>query len=73
MSILEVKMTSTMSDFVSGINNFLKLPRDIVIKWDEAKREIHCGCCPTVFKNDNVENHVNLHAFCDGSSYAFQT
>ena len=73
MSILEVKMTSTMSDLVSGINNFLKLPRDIVIKWEEAKREIHCGCCPTVVKNDNFENHVNLNAFHDGSSYAFQT
>ena len=66
-------MTSTMSDFVSGIYNFLKLPSDVVIKWDEAKREIQCGCCRAVVKNDNVENHVNLNAFHDGSSYAFQT
>lgn len=30
----------------------------MVVKWDELTGEIHCGCCPAVVRNDNVDLHV---------------
>ena len=30
----------------------------MVVKWDESTGEIHCGCCPAVVRNDNVDLHV---------------
>ena len=30
----------------------------MVVKWDQSTGEIHCGCCPAVVRNDNVDLHV---------------
>ena len=42
----------------SKIYDSFSIADRIVIKCDDAKREIHCGCCPAVVRNNNIEFHV---------------
>ena len=40
------------------IYDSLNIADKIVIRWDDTTGEIHCGCCPAVVRNDNIEFHV---------------